>query len=104
MILSCIQVEKYLFTLKYEFMTTGTKVFLGILGAAAAGVAIGLLIAPEKGSETRKRVAKTTGEWADQLSNLFKNSREEFENLKSKARHMKSAAEQNVSRMKEDLG
>jgi len=85
-------------------MTTGTKVLLGIIGAAAAGVAIGLLIAPEKGSETRKRLAKTTGDWADQLSNLFKNGREEYENLKDKARNMKSAAEQKVSRMKEDLG
>ena len=85
-------------------MTTGTKVFLGILGAAAAGVAIGLLIAPEKGSETRKRIAKTTGDWADQLSNLFKNGREEYEHLKNKARNMKSSAEQKVSNLKEDLG
>ncbi len=85
-------------------MTTGTKVFLGILGAAAAGVAIGLIIAPEKGSETRKRIAKTTSDWADQVSNLFKNGREEFENLKNKARNMRSAAEQKASNLKEDLG
>ena len=85
-------------------MTTGTKVFLGILGAAAAGVVIGLLVAPEKGSETRKRLAKTTSDWADQVSNIFKNGREEFENLKSKARHMKSTAEQKASNLREDLG
>jgi len=85
-------------------MTTGTKVFLGILGAAAAGVAIGLIIAPEKGSETRKRISKTTSDWADQVSNLFKNGREEFENLKNKARNMRSAAEQKASNLKEDLG
>lgn len=85
-------------------MTTGTKVFLGILGAAAAGVAIGLLLAPEKGSETRKRIAKTTSDWADQVSGLFKNGREEYDNLKQKARSMKSAAEQKVSNLKEDLG
>ncbi len=85
-------------------MTTGTKVLLGVLGAAAAGVVIGLLIAPEKGSETRKRIAKTTGDWADQLSNVFKNTRDQFNDLKDKARHMKSAAEQKVSNVKEDLG
>jgi gas vesicle protein len=85
-------------------MTTGTKVFLGILGAAAAGVVIGLLIAPEKGSETRKRIAKTTSDWADQVGSLLKNGREEFENLKSKARHMKSTAEQKASNLREDLG
>lgn len=103
MILSYEISEKYFFTLKYSFMSTGTKVFLGILGAAAAGVAIGLLIAPEKGSETRKRIAKTTSDWADQVSNLFKNTSEEFENLKSKARGMRANAEQKASNLKEDL-
>jgi gas vesicle protein len=85
-------------------MTTGTKVILGLIGAAAAGVAIGLLIAPEKGSETRKRIAKTTGDWADQVSGLFRNGRDEYENLKNKARNMKSSAEQKMSNLKEDLG
>ena len=85
-------------------MTTGTKVLLGIFGAAAAGVVIGLLIAPEKGSETRKRIAKTTSDWTDQVSGLFRNGREEYDNLKEKARRMKLAAEQKVSNLKEDLG
>lgn len=85
-------------------MNTGTKVLLGIFGAAAAGVMIGLLIAPEKGVDTRKRIAKTTGDWADQLSNVFKNTRNQYNDLKDKARHMKSAAEQKVSNLKEDLG
>jgi gas vesicle protein len=85
-------------------MNTGTKVLLGIFGAAAAGVVIGLLIAPEKGSDTRKRIARTTGDWADQLTNMFKNTRNQYNDLKDKARHMKSAAEQKVSNLKEDLG
>jgi len=85
-------------------MTTGTKVLLGILGAAAAGVVIGLLIAPDKGSETRKRIAKTTGDWADQVGNVFKKTRDQYNDLKDRARSMKSAAEQKVSNLKEDLG
>ena len=52
-------------------MTSTSKVLLGIVGAAAAGVVIGLLVAPEKGSEMRERIKKTTDGWADQLSNLF---------------------------------
>ncbi len=44
-------------------MTTKNKVLLGILGAAAAGVVIGLLVAPDKGSDTRKKLRKTAGEW-----------------------------------------
>ena len=85
-------------------MTTGTKVLLGVLGAAAAGVVIGLLIAPDKGSETRKRIAKTTGDWADQVGNVFKKTRDQYNDLKDRARSMKSAAEQKVSNLKEDLG
>lgn len=85
-------------------MTSTTKVILGIVGAAAAGVVIGLLIAPEKGSETRKRIAKTTGDLADKLTNLFHDGREEYENLKDKARNIKASAEEKVSRVKENLG
>ena len=82
-------------------MTTTTKIALGVLGAAAAGVVIGLLIAPEKGSETRKRIMKTTGGWADGLSHLFVRSREETEDLKDKGRHAKSAGEDKAGKIKE---
>ena len=85
-------------------MTT-TKFALSVLGAAAAGVVIGLLIAPEKGSETRKKIMKTTGGWADGLSHLFVKTKEELdelkEDLKDKGRHVKSAAEDKVSKIKE---
>jgi len=58
-------------------MSDTSKLILGLLGAVAAGVAIGLLVAPEKGSEMRKKVRKTTGEWADTLSNLFTKAKEQ---------------------------
>jgi gas vesicle protein len=85
-------------------MTDRSKVVLGILGAAAAGVVIGLLIAPEKGSEMRKRVKKTAGDWADSLSNLFVKGQEELEELKDKGRQARSAAEEKVNRLKETIG
>jgi gas vesicle protein len=53
-------------------MTTRGKIALGILGAAAAGVVIGLLIAPDKGSEVRKRIKRTTGTWVDNVGQLLK--------------------------------
>ena len=37
-------------------MNSSTKVILGIIGAAAAGAVIGMLLAPEKGSDIRQRV------------------------------------------------
>jgi gas vesicle protein len=48
-------------------MNTKSKVVLGILGAAAAGVVIGMLLAPEKGKETRKKLRKTAEDWADSV-------------------------------------
>ena len=71
-------------------MNTTSKVLLGILGAAAAGVVIGLLVAPEKGSETRKKLRKTAGDWADNLSSMWSDGKETAEdaldNVKDKVR------------------
>ncbi len=66
-------------------MSTTSKVILGILGAAVAGAAIGLLLAPEKGSDLRQKVKDTASDWADSLSDLFAEGKSEFENLKNKA-------------------
>jgi gas vesicle protein len=62
-------------------MNSTSKILLGIIGAAAAGVVIGLLVAPEKGSEMRDRIKKTTDGWADQLSNLFSKATEDVEEM-----------------------
>lgn len=65
-------------------MTTKTKVILGLVGAAAAGAIVGLLLAPEKGTEMRGRIKRTAGDWADHLTDLFANAKGEIENLKGK--------------------
>ena len=65
-------------------MTTRTKVILGIVGAAAAGAAIALLLAPEKGTDLRSKISKATGDWADQLTDVFANAKGEIENLAKK--------------------
>ena len=77
-------------------MTTRTKIILGLVGAAAAGVAIGLLIAPETGADMRKRVKDTAGSWADSLSDLFANAKGEFDNLKNKGSRAAGDAFNNV--------
>ena len=46
---------------------SGTKVFLAGLTGLAAGVAIGLLFAPAKGTKTRKRLKKKFMNLADVL-------------------------------------
>ena len=48
-------------------MGNNSKILLALLAGAAAGVAIGLLIAPEKGSESRKKITDTAKKLADTL-------------------------------------
>jgi gas vesicle protein len=84
-------------------MTTKSKVLLGILGAAAAGVVIGLLIAPEKGKDMRKKIRKTADNWADNLGHLWSRGKEAAEdavgNVKEKVKHARSAAEEKAGKM-----
>jgi gas vesicle protein len=88
-------------------MTSRNKVVLGILGAAAAGVVIGLLIAPEKGKEIRKKIKDTAGDWADNLSSLWSHGKEAAEDAVSegrdKVRSAKSTAEDKANKIKESL-
>ena len=65
-------------------MTTTGKIALGILGAMAAGVCIGLLIAPDKGKDTRKKIKDSTGAWVNDLGRLFMKSKNKFDKKKRK--------------------
>lgn len=51
-------------------MSTG-KVLLGVVAGAAAGALVGVLFAPHKGSVTRKKMSRTTGNYADGLKEKF---------------------------------
>lgn len=67
-------------------MTTKSKMVIGLVGAAAAGVVLGLLLAPEKGTDFRARIGKTAGDWGDSLTDLFANAKGELETLAKKGR------------------
>jgi gas vesicle protein len=67
-------------------MSSATKIILGLVGAAAAGVVVGLLMAPEKGTDMRKKVSRTAGDWAGQISDLFANSKGEMKHLKDQGK------------------
>jgi gas vesicle protein len=66
-------------------MNSTGKVILAIVGAAAAGAIIGMLVAPEKGSDLRKRISDTTGDWSNQLGQLLAQGKEQLQNLKNTA-------------------
>jgi gas vesicle protein len=88
-------------------MDTG-KVFLGVMAGVAAGALLGVLFAPDKGSETRKKIAKKGSDTLDDIndkyddivkafnekmnlvkeeaSNLFENGKHKVEDLKNEVK------------------
>jgi len=52
-------------------MRADSKAVLGFLAGAAAGAIAGILFAPDKGTETRKKFSKKSSEMGESLKNKF---------------------------------
>lgn len=66
-------------------MNSTSRTILAVMGAAAVGAIIGMLVAPEKGSDLRRKITDRTGDWTTQLSDLLAQGKEQLNNLKNKA-------------------
>ncbi len=74
-------------------MSTG-KVLLGLLAGVAAGAVLGILFAPEKGSETRKKIAKKGKDYADELTHKMNDFIEEItQKIESAVKKAKDSTE-----------
>ena len=58
-------------------MSSG-KTMLGVLAGFAAGALVGVLLAPEKGTETRKKLAKLGEDYAGDLTDKFNELRDQI--------------------------
>ena len=63
-------------------MTTNQKFLLGIIGAAAAGAVIGMLMSPEKGSDMRKKVKTTANDWLTAFSDMLATGKGKVDDIK----------------------
>ena len=46
---------------------SNSKTLLGFLAGAAVGSILGILFAPDKGTETRRKIGETSGDLTDSL-------------------------------------
>lgn len=64
-------------------MKNSGNIFISIIVAAAAGVVIGLLVAPEKGEDLRRSIKDTAGDWKRKFSDLLDEGEEQYKSIRS---------------------
>ncbi len=69
-----------------------SKVLAGLLVGAAAGAVLGLLLAPEKGSDTRKKISDKKNKFGEDLKTKFGEVKEtikgKYDNIRSDANEL----------------
>jgi gas vesicle protein len=70
-----------------------SKVIMGFLVGAAVGGALGILLAPDKGSETRRKIKEKGADFGESISELG-------ETIKDKVNEMVDGVKESFSRQK----
>jgi gas vesicle protein len=59
-------------------MNSSAKTILGIIAAGAVGVAVGMLLAPKKGSDLRESIKGSIDDLGDQLGDFIADGKEKL--------------------------
>ncbi|HRI58246.1 MAG TPA: YtxH domain-containing protein [Saprospiraceae bacterium] len=63
---------------------SNSKMIAALLGGAAIGAAVGLLLAPQSGADTRKKIRKLKNRGADYMDDLVENGKKTWYETKGK--------------------
>jgi gas vesicle protein len=72
-------------------MSKSSNVLAAFVLGAAVGAAVGLLVAPEKGSETRRKLREEGQKFADTVQEKVKEGKEKVDQWKEKMTHRQTA-------------
>ncbi|HZY81992.1 MAG TPA: YtxH domain-containing protein [Cyclobacteriaceae bacterium] len=67
-----------------------TNVIMALAAAAVAGAAIGMLLAPEKGTDLQKKLKDEANRWIDEVKKLVNTGRELKANVEDEMDEIKS--------------
>jgi gas vesicle protein len=98
-----VDYKQEIFTFKTNKIMASTKnVLLGLLTGVAVGAVLGVLFAPDKGTETRKKLAKSGSDFKDKLTEWGKNGMEKFEDIKDEAKSYADKGRNKADELKKD--
>lgn len=82
------------------------KMILSIAAGVAAGAIIGVLLAPDKGTETRRKISQKSNEYADGLKTKFndfiESMMDKFDSVKSEAENLVHKGAQKADEVRSD--
>lgn len=86
-------------------MADSGKILTALFIGAAAGAAAGLLFAPDKGTETRRRLAGAAQDLADQATDRWEESKTALKNVRDRvsngAEDLRDKAENRIDSLKD---